>query len=73
MTFENFEFTKDVFLHDFVHPPARTISTHWTPNLTNSNDDIRLTVIEQGGQTRLSLHVKEPLQLRFTSREPHIV
>jgi hypothetical protein len=73
MTFEDFEFTKDVFLHDFVHPPARTVITHWTPILTNSNDDIRLTVIEQGGQTRISLHAKEPLQLRFTSREPRIV
>jgi hypothetical protein len=66
MTFEDFEFTKDVLLHDFVHSPARTVITHLTPILTNSNDDIRLTVIEQGGQTRISLRVKEPLQLRFT-------
>jgi hypothetical protein len=73
MTFEEFEFTKDVFLHDFVHPPARTVVTHWTPILTNSNDDIRLTVIEKAGQTHISLHVKEPLQLGFTNREPRIV
>lgn len=66
MPFEDFEFTKDGLLHDFVHSPARTVITHLTPILTNSNDDIRLTVIEQGGQTRKSLRVKETLQLRFT-------
>jgi hypothetical protein len=66
MTFEDFEFTKDVFLHDLVHSRARTVITHWTPIVTNSNNDSRLTVIEQGGQTRISLRVKEPLQLRFT-------
>jgi hypothetical protein len=66
MTFEDFEFTKDVFLHDLVHSPPRTVITHWTPIVTNSNNDSRLTVIEQGGQTRISLRVKEPLQLRFT-------
>lgn len=47
---------------------------NWTLKLVNSDGNIRFTNIQPGGgQTRLSLEVKKPLRIGFTSTEPRII
>jgi hypothetical protein len=70
----DFTFTKEIFVHDFLNPPTRSSFTNWTLNLVKSNGDIEFNNIQTGrGQTRLSLEVKRPSRIGFTSDKPRIV
>jgi hypothetical protein len=69
----NFEFTKRLFIHHFLNPPAIGRASNLNLNLVNSDAALMLTNIQSDGPTHISLEVKRPLEIGFTRSEQYIL